>query len=264
MHVVKRSVAVRRLVGAVGVTAAAAAGVVAVSALPAVAATGCVKANEYAVQSVFPSRVAGVTDAAGAQFGAAEAIGDFNHDGFADVAIGAPGDKVGTAASGSVYVFKGSATGIVTTSGIRLTQTNTATGNEAGDRFGAALAAGDFNKDGFTDLAVGIPGEAVGSAAQAGAIAVFNGKAAGLTTGTWMDQDTGAGANEAGDLFGSSLAAGDLNGDTFTDLAIGTPGEASGTEPKSGSVYVYKGSSTGPVHGLGGAGKRRRCGQRDR
>ncbi|HEY9473878.1 MAG TPA: hypothetical protein VIS06_08510, partial [Mycobacteriales bacterium] len=230
------------------IAVATGAGVVVVST-PAVAAAGCVRADQYAVHSVFPARVTGVTDVAGAQFGAAEAIGDFNHDGFADVAIGAPGDIVSGAASGAVYVFKGTATGIDTASGVRLTQSSISAGNEAGDRFGGSLAAGDLNRDGFADLVVGIPGEAVGTDAKAGAIGVFMGKAAGLTTGTWMDQDTGSGANEAGDAFSTALATGDLNGDGFADLAIGTPGEAPGTDPRSGSVYVYKGSSSGLVKG---------------
>src|SRR5690606_26160660 len=107
---------------------------------------------------------------------------------------------VGGVAAGSVSVFPGSANGI--SSGIRLTQSNVSgMGNEAGDQFGAALAAGDFNKDGYADLAVGIPGEKLGDAPKAGAIAVFLGKAAGLTTGTGFGQGTGGGANETNDAF---------------------------------------------------------------
>jgi hypothetical protein len=53
---------------------------------------------------------------------------------------------------------------------------------EDGDQFGAALAAGDFNHDGFADLAAGAPFEAVGSAGAAGAFSMVQGSAAGLTT----------------------------------------------------------------------------------
>jgi hypothetical protein len=52
---------------------------------------------------------------------------------------------------------------------------------ENGDQFGSALAAEDFNHDGFVDLAAGAPGEAVGSAGGAGAVSVLPGSAAGLT-----------------------------------------------------------------------------------
>ena len=34
-------------------------------------------------------------------------------------------------------------------------------GTENGDRFGFALASGDFNGDGFVDLAIGNPGEQI-------------------------------------------------------------------------------------------------------
>ncbi|HEX5496035.1 MAG TPA: hypothetical protein VFX70_15810 [Mycobacteriales bacterium] len=206
--------------------------------------------DQYAHHAVSPGSVAGVSDVAGAKFGAAVAVGDFDHDGFADVAVGAPADKVGSNASGAVYVLRGTAAGIDTASGTRLTQTNIGAGNEAGDKFGAALAAGDFDKDGFADLAVGDPGEAVGTHAKAGAIALFLGKAAGLTTGKFIDQDLDGASNEAGDEFGTSLAAGDVNGDGFADLAIGTPGEVQpGATAHSGTVFVYKGVSTGLAKG---------------
>jgi FG-GAP repeat protein len=211
------------------------------------AAAGCVAADMYAHHTVVPADATGGAAVAGAKFGAAVVTGDFNKDGKADVAIGAPNDSVGGAASGSVSVFLGSATGIST--GKRLTQADAGASDEAGDQWGAALAAGDFNKDGFTDLAVGAPGEAVGSI-ESGGISVFPGSASGLTTGQGFTQETGGGANEAGDKFGAALAAADFNGDTFADLAIGVPGEVPGGETaKGGAVFVYKGSASGVVSG---------------
>lgn len=215
---------------------------------PASAATACTTARIYADHSVDPRDATGGAVASGAKFGAAVAIADFNKDGYADIAVGAPGDVVGGVAAGSVSIFPGSANGIG--GGIRLTQSNVSgMGSEAGDQFGAALAAGDFNKDGYADLAVGMPGEKLGNANKAGAIAVFPGKAAGLTTGSGFGQDTGGGANETNDAFGSALATGDFNGDGYADLAIGVPGEAPGAKPAGGLVYVYKGSSSGVTGG---------------
>jgi hypothetical protein len=49
------------------------------------------------------------------------------------------------------------------------------------DQFGHGLAAGAFNDDSFVDLAVGVPGETVGSFQFAGAINVLPGSARGLT-----------------------------------------------------------------------------------
>jgi hypothetical protein len=57
------------------------------------------------------------------------------------------------------------------------------------DQFGATLAAGDFNNDGFDDLVVGVCGEQVGLSQRAGAVNVLYGSAAGV-------QATGVGGPE--------------------------------------------------------------------
>jgi hypothetical protein len=50
------------------------------------------------------------------------------------------------------------------------------------DRFGSAQAAGDFNGDGFADLAAGASGQSVSGVGGAGAVNVLPGSAEGLTT----------------------------------------------------------------------------------
>jgi hypothetical protein len=102
-------------------------------------------------------------------FGLAVAKGDFNADGFTDLAVGAPSEDVGAAGlAGAVNVFYGSADGLPATSQVRLQ------GNpENSDRFGLALDAGLFNDDDVMDLAVGAPGETVGTRLLAGAVSVF-------------------------------------------------------------------------------------------
>jgi FG-GAP repeat len=84
---------------------------------------------------------------------------DFNHHGFADLAIGVPGEN---GIAGAVNVLYGAGNGLSGTGAQVFFQVGGTP--EPGDRFGAALAAGDFNQDGFADLAVGASGEDVGSA----------------------------------------------------------------------------------------------------
>ena len=108
---------------------------------------------------------------------------------------------------------------------------------------------GDFNGDGIGDLAVGAPGEDIGATVDAGVVHVMNGSAAGLTaTGSqyWNQNSAGiADAVETGDGFGSTLTAGDFNGDGRDDLAIGAPAEDVGATVDAGVVHVLYGSAAG-------------------
>jgi hypothetical protein len=180
----------------------------------------------------------------GDQFGSALAAGDFNNNGFDDLAAGAPFETVGSAGgAGAVSVLYGSAGGLTATGGRLFTQV---AGNpEIGDQFGWALAAGDFNNNGFDDLAAGAPNEAVGSAQAAGAVSVLPGSAGGLTaTGGQLFTQVG-GTVEALDLFGFALATGDFNNDGFADLAAGAPWERVGSVGLAGAVSVLPGSAGG-------------------
>lgn len=189
------------------------------------------------------------------EFGFALATGDFNADGLSDLAIGEPffGNL-----KGAVVVLNGSATSMVSGSTAkRWTQDTTDSAGhgisgtaEQGDDFGLALAAGNFNGSGGADLAVGVPGEALGTVLGAGLVnVIYSGGAGGLVvTGNqgWTQNSTGiSGTAESFDDFGSSLAAGDFNGNGRTDLAIGVPGEGLGTATGAGMVNVIMGSSTG-------------------
>jgi hypothetical protein len=176
-------------------------------------------------------------------FGSALAAGDFNNDGFADLAAGAPFEAIGSVQAGAVSVLYGSAGGLTTSGGRLFTQVGSAA--ESGDLFGSALAAGGFNNDGFADLAVGAPFEAVGSAGGAGAVSVLYGSAAGLTTSGGRLFTQVGGTVEANDLFGWAVVAGDFNDDGFADLTAGAPWERVGSASLAGAVSVLYGSAGG-------------------
>jgi hypothetical protein len=153
----------------------------------------------------------GGTDRSGANFGQALAAADFNGDGRADLVIGVPNQTVnGTANAGAVYVVYGSANGLGVAGNQYWTQESLNNGSVsvAGDQFGSSLAVGQFNGDGISDLAIGVPGKTVGTNAGAGALDVLYGSPVGLTTvGDQFiaDQDL-QGQSHGGDHFGGALA----------------------------------------------------------
>ena len=166
---------------------------------------------------------------------------DFNGDGFDDLAVGAPSEAVGSVAgAGAVNVLYGSGDGLVPSPEIFFQGSSGVGGTvDAGDAFGVAIAQGLFNDDEFFDLAVGSHGEA--DSGFGGAVNILYGSAGGLTGGPQFFQPT----PETGDRFGSSLAAGDFDGDGFFDVAVGAPGEDIGTTRDAGAVTVLFGSASG-------------------
>src|SRR5262245_5735108 len=101
-------------------------------------------------------------DAATAETPPSLASGDFNLDGFVDLAVGVPNEDIGSVAdAGAVNVIYGGFSGLSSANNQFLSQDSTGVDDdpETFDLFGYALAAGDFNGDGFDDLAVGVIGE---------------------------------------------------------------------------------------------------------
>ena len=262
---------------------------------------------------------AGAALEAGDRFGSALAVGDFDDDGFDDLAIGVPRESVGNGAAevenvGVIQVLFGRASGLSATGSVIMRRgTNLsgapledeflggvlAAGNvnaspgdelvigipnfdisagleeagaimivsdvdgavldqtisqasagipgleEAGDRFGDALALGDFDGNGFAEIVVGVPREGVGAGNvlfDAGAVNIIDDSAG--NHAIWTQDELPPEQAEAGDRFGAALAVADFNGDGIDDLAIGASGEDLGISVNSaGLVHVVQGSA---------------------
>ena len=121
---------------------------------------------------------------------------------------------------------------------------------EDGDRFGFALDMGDFDRDGFADLVVGVPNEDhedIGfDQDDAGAVNIFRGGPTGLAEDghQFWDQDSSGIADSTGtdNQFGFAVAVGDFNGDLVDDLAVGVPGETEGGHVLAGAVNIIYGT----------------------
>jgi hypothetical protein len=186
---------------------------------------------------------------AGDHFGASMAVGDFNGDGFDDLAVGAPGEG---SSAGSVYTFRGSEYGLRFWE--RLTQFDVVATNysdsspsavrgtsTAGDEFGYALAAADFDADGYDDLAIGSPGEV----SDEGVVHLVRGSAIRLRkdAAQLLDQRETGGATESDDRFGASLVAADFTGDNHADLVVGAPFERFPGTIRAGVASAHKGQA---------------------
>ena len=169
-----------------------------------------------------------------AHFGCAVGTaGDVDGDGLSDVAIGANLYDNGEIDEGQVQVYMGH------TAGLAPFNPTIVDGSAAGIELGRSVAgAGDVNGDGFSDTIVGAPGFDNGQTDEGRAF-LFLGTATGLaTTPAWTAEP-----NLANEHFGWSVAgAGDVNGDGYSDVIIGTNDSDDGNQERA---FVYHGSPSG-------------------
>ncbi len=161
--------------------------------------------------------------------------GDVNGDGFGDVIIGAYGYTSGESYEGAAYGFYGSENGLPDVPNWFI-QTN-----RVDAYYGLSVAgAGDVNSDGFSDVIVGAPYDTNGETNE-GRAYVYHGSASGLSTIANQVLEE----NVVGASFGVDVdAAGDVNGDGFSDVTVGSPFTA---VPGSlgGRASLYLGTAAG-------------------
>lgn len=164
---------------------------------------------------------------ASAEFGYYVDSGDINGDGYSDVITSTPLLNGG---QGGVWVYFGSAIGPAKLPNWQKL------GTPDNRWIGRAIAAGDFNNDGYDDLAIGINSGNVGP----GRVEVYYGSPSGLSLEPGF---TAYGIVDSS--FGSEVAAGDVNGDGFADLFIGAYGFIDDNGNMVGAVYMFSGTAAG-------------------
>jgi hypothetical protein len=177
------------------------------------------------------------SDQAGAWFGWSVATaGDANGDGYSDVIVGAASYDNGQTNEGRASVYLGGA------SGPAASPVWTAESDQAEAYFGASVAtAGDVNGDGYSDVIVGAVLYDNGQSDEGRAFVYLGGSSGPAATPVWTAE-----SDQAGAYFGRSVAAaGDVNGDGYSDVIVGAPHYDTGAWDE-GLAYVYLGGPSGP------------------
>ncbi|MEW6745124.1 MAG: hypothetical protein AB1486_20410 [Planctomycetota bacterium] len=162
------------------------------------------------------------------RFGAAVAAADFTQNGAVDIVVGANySDKDGLTRAGRAWVYYAPELSLAT-------EIADPSPSEAA-LFGAPLAAGDIDNDGYADVAIGAPHKTVSGLTTAGAAVVAFGPDFSRKL-ELHELDPEAGAS-----FGISLAIGDVNNDNYDDLAVGVIEGSAGGALDAGEAFVYFG-----------------------
>ncbi len=171
-----------------------------------------------------------------ARFGESVSIvGDLNGDAFGDMVIGGRLFDPGVTDAGSAFIYFGASlppVNPVANLSVNIAQ-NTA-------HFGAKVAAaGDINADGYADFLVGAPLFDNGSSDEGAAYVYLGGDTVANTFYRRLE------VNQSLARFGTSLAAGDFNGDGFSDVYAAGP-LFDNAVADSGRAEIYFGGAVNP------------------
>lgn len=174
--------------------------------------------------------------------GIALATGDFNGDGFQDLATGASGEGFpDTQSTGMVVINYGSEQGLTHAGSVPHTYLEFGFPLASNTLFGGTLLAVNMDGDAWDDLVVSATGFTVSGQQNAGRIFIWRGSPTGLVPWVTYSETDVNGFPQELDRFGTSLAAADFDGDGAQDLAVGSPG----WDGSEGTVFLLHGSVTG-------------------
>jgi FG-GAP repeat len=170
----------------------------------------------------------------GSEFGVALEMGDFVGGPDLDLVVGAHGaGPLSADLTGEVWIFEGPAF----TTATKITSPSPAPFNG----FGIQVVGGDFDGDGVRDLAVGEAGATVSGLPSAGRAQVFRGP----NFTPWFTLNKPS-PQSAIALFGSAMAAGDIDGDGRDDLVVAAPGATVQGANQVGEAWIWYGPLTNP------------------
>ena len=168
--------------------------------------------------------------------------GDVNGDGYADILVGVP-DYDGTGFNqGRALMWLGSSSGLRTNPYYSPDSANwnIVSGVDQAGLGNSVTTAGDVNGDGYSDVIIGAVGYTA-SYTQEGCAFVYLGGPDNLSSSPdWSRQDD----TEAEELGFAVASAGDVNGDGYADIIIGSPSYDDGEE-EEGAIYIWHGSASG-------------------
>ena len=189
-----------------------------------------------------------ITQYAGSSLGISGCVGDFNRDGIDDLALAhiAKNTSLGNNASQiTILAMRKEWDKKVYDIGNKIYGKTVLSRPMASNlRVVHSCAAGDFNDDGLTDIALGMPLDSYQKQKTSGSVSVifhphkYSGTVIELST---VDEQYGLRINgdQAGAQFGYSLAAGDFTGDGRDDLAVSAPQRLVKGPKNEGAVFIY-------------------------
>ena len=168
------------------------------------------------------------------------ATGDLTGDGQADVLVGAARSDDTWSNGGAVFIKDATDPNTTDTDHGRIA------GLGVNAQTGASLLVTDIDGDGQDDLLAGGPSASYGAYSSNGAVGLVLGP---VSATAKLDMSTDADAVIAGSSsslrIGSTLAAGDLNGDGKADLVVGAQDHPGPTSTYTGAAFVFFGPLSG-------------------